>query len=107
MDKEKEFTMGFFTYLQDYVDKFFNPVDKNLIRLKSIFGDECSLCNNKIDFYHKIEVKCEKLPVCLLCRAKVENGAKWQNILKSSNINEKRKYYEKYLRIISLLSDCE
>lgn len=99
--------MGFFSHLQDLVDKLLNPVDKNLVRMKKLFGYECCLCNNKIDFYHKIEVEGKQLPVCLLCRAKVENGAKWAYILKASCINEKRRYYEKYLRIVSWLSNCD
>lgn len=78
-----------------------------LRQLKYTFEDECALCNNKIDYSRFIEVENKKVPTCLYCKALVENGTKWTSILKKNYGNEKRRYCNKYLRIVAWFSDFD
>ena len=81
--------------------------DLSIKTLRYVFGDECALCNNKIEYLNFIEIEDKKVPACLFCKALVENGCKWTAILKKNYENEKRRYCNKYLRIVAWFSDFD
>lgn len=79
----------------------------DLKTLKYVFEDECAFCNDRIDYSHHVVIEDKRTPCCLYCKALVENGTRWHSILKKNYPNEKRRYCNKYLRIVMWFSDFD
>ena len=101
--------MNILSYLLEKIGKHLKrkPSDLNLKTLKYVFEDECAFCNGKIDYSNLVRIEDKRVPCCLYCKALTENGTKWTSILKKNYGNEKRRYCDKYLRIVVWFSDVD
>jgi hypothetical protein len=101
--------MKILSYLLDKIGIIWKrkPSGLNLKTLKLIFEDECAFCDAKIDYSNLVAVEDKNVPCCLYCKALNENGTRWTSILKRNYENEKRRYCDKYLRIMILFSDVD
>jgi len=89
----------------NFIGRFSTSSPTTLSEMHEVFGDECSLCDSKIDYGTLALIEGDQIPVCKSCKAKLALGVKWNTILKNNYINEKRRYSNKYLRIVVWSSD--
>ena len=91
---------GFYKYLQGIEAG-------RLLSMRDFFGDECALCNTKIEYKYFIEVDDCPIPTCKACKNMGRGGMTWSTIIKNRHQNKNRKYSSKYLRISVWLSNCD
>lgn len=91
--------------ISNFISRSSTSSPSQLNEMHDVFGNECALCDSKVDYSTLVVIEGDQVPVCGNCKTKLSHGVKWHTVLRSNYINEKRRYGNKYLRIVVWSSD--